>query len=139
MKGKTMSAESRAKMSAAAKARPSNRIGKKHSFETRAKISAATREMTPRGQDAPGYIDGKGVERLGLRSTMDLKRWRYEVYLRDKFTCQHCGDARGGNLCAHHIKPFAVFPALRFEVDNGITLCDPCHKAEHRRLRKEAA
>ena len=38
-KGSKMSDASRAKMRAAALARPSNRIGKKHSPETRAKIS----------------------------------------------------------------------------------------------------
>ncbi|WP_416360620.1 HNH endonuclease [Burkholderia gladioli] len=51
--------------------------------------------------------------------------------LRDRFTCQHCGDARGGNLHAHHILPFATHPELRVDVSNGITLCKPCHKAVH--------
>jgi len=126
-----MSEESRAKMSAAAKARPSNRTGKSHTLETRAKISAATRERTPRGPDAPGYIDGLGVERLGERLADAYKRWRYDVMLRDTFTCQHCGDARGGNLHAHHIQPFATHPELRLELSNGVTLCETCHKAVH--------
>lgn len=120
-------------MSAAAKARPRNRLGKKHSAETKARISAQTRLRTPRGKAAPGYIDGKGSERLGLRATQELKRWRYDVYTRDRYTCQECGDARGGNLHAHHIKPFASHPELRFDVSNGITLCERCHRAAHRR------
>lgn len=131
MKGKRMSEESRAKMSEAAKARPSNRLGKKHSAETKAKISAITRERTPRGADAPGYIDGKGVERHGIRLSSDLKRWRYQVYLRDGFACSHCGDGTGGNLNAHHIRPFAECPELRFDVRNGITLCEGCHGLAH--------
>jgi hypothetical protein len=131
LRGSKMSDESRAKMRAAAKARPSNRLGRPHSPETRAKISARTRERTPRGKDAPGYIDGKGVERRGLRASSELKRWRYDVYRRDEFACAHCGDDRGGNLNAHHIRPFAEFPALRFDTRNGITLCEGCHALAH--------
>lgn len=131
MKGKRMSAESRAKMSAAARARPSNRLGKRHAPEARAKISAATRKRAVRGMEAPGYIDGKGVERRGLRASAELKRWRYDVYVRDGFACSHCGDDTGGNLNAHHIRSFAEHPAMRFDVRNGITLCKGCHALAH--------
>ncbi len=58
------------------------------------------------------------------------------LFVRDLYTCQHCAQ-HGGTLEAHHIKPWVSFPALRFEIDNGITLCVPCHKAEHRRMRSE--
>src|SRR5260221_13708648 len=85
MKGKRMSAESRAKMSAAAKARPSNRTDKLHTAETRAKISAATRIAASSGKNASGYIDGMGMARRGLRASIQLKRWRYDVFLRDGF------------------------------------------------------
>ena len=34
---------------------------------------------------------------------------------------------RGNYLEADHIKPWAYFPDLRFELDNGRTLCRPCH------------
>jgi hypothetical protein len=131
-RGRSHTPAARAAMSAAAKARPSNRLGRKHTQQSRNLISQRTRERAVRGPDAPGWVDGKGHERLGLRHTADLKRWRRDVYARDGYRCQHCGDARGGNLHAHHIKSFATHPELRFDVSNGLTLCKPCHKAEHR-------
>jgi len=29
------------------------------------------------------------------------------------------------------LKNFADYPEFRFDVDNGITLCEPCHKKQH--------
>ena len=52
------------------------------------------------------------------------------VFERDNFKCQVCGKV-GGELNAHHIKEFSEYPELRFEVDNGITLCVNCHKKIH--------
>ena len=40
---------------------------------------------------------------------------------------QGCGK-RAGELHTNHIKPFAIFPELRFELANGRTLSVPCHK-----------
>jgi 5-methylcytosine-specific restriction endonuclease McrA len=97
----------------------------------RAKISAAVRKVALRGRDCPAYRDGKHVERMGERFTSEYKRWRYDVMRRDGFTCQQCGDAKGRNLHAPHIKPFATHPELRLDTNNGITLCEPCHKTVH--------
>jgi hypothetical protein len=38
-----------------------------------------------------------------------------------------CGKTKE-KLEADHIKPFALFPELRFDISNGRTLCLPCHK-----------
>lgn len=56
--------------------------------------------------------------------------WARAVISRDRATCQHCG-ATGVELHAHHVKPFAEYPALRWEVSNGITLCHRCHWDVH--------
>lgn len=76
-----------------------------------------------------------------IRTSFEYKLWRADVFERDKYTCQDCGE-RGGILNADHIKPFAIIikenniknfdEALKCEelwdIDNGHTLCVPCHK-----------
>lgn len=62
-----------------------------------------------------------------IRNSDEYKIWRKAVFERDDHTCQSCFK-RGGDLEADHIKPFALFPELRFITDNGLTLCKPCHR-----------
>ena len=57
----------------------------------------------------------------------EYKDWRRDVFLRDEFTCRQCG-AMHVYITAHHIKSFAYYPDLRFDLDNGMTLCEECHK-----------
>ncbi len=61
-----------------------------------------------------------------IRQSTAYKLWRKSVFERDDYTCQGCGQ-RGGYLEADHIKPFAFYPDLRFDLDNGRTMCQPCH------------
>lgn len=131
LKGSKMSDEARAKMSAAAKARPSNHTGKTHSPETRARIAAVTKERTARGENHYAYIDGRKARHVDVRRSTEYATWRLAVFTRDKFTCQDCQAQQGGNLEAHHLKAFADFPALRLDVDNGVTLCEHCHENRH--------
>lgn len=65
------------------------------------------------------------LNRLARQSPESIA-WRKAVFARDDYTCQHCG-LRGGTLEADHIKPFAYFPELRYELANGRTLCRKCH------------
>lgn len=66
------------------------------------------------------------------RCSWAYKRWRIDVFRRDGFACQSCGQT-GGTLNAHHIKGFTSHPDLRFDLANGVTLCEPCHIARHQR------
>lgn len=71
----------------------------------------------------------KGGNSRGYKTgyhSKEYKEWRMSVFLRDGFKCQCC-EVVGVYLTAHHIKSFAHYPELRFEVDNGITLCEECH------------
>ena len=65
------------------------------------------------------------------RKTREYEAWRHEVLLRDDCTCQECG-AKYCMLHAHHIEPWAINISKRFDINNGITLCETCHSALHR-------
>ena len=86
------------------------------------------RSINCKGTKAPNYKDGRCIERQLLRAGLKFKNWRKEIFKRDNYTCQYCGDNTGGNLEAHHIKGFAEYKELRFDINNGITLCKKCHK-----------
>ena len=57
-----------------------------------------------------------------------IRRWRGAIFRRDGRTCKRCG-ANGKNVLinAHHIVPWNKCLYGRFDINNGITLCKPCH------------
>lgn len=77
------------------------------------------------------WDEGEIAQAKRDRNSAEYAEWRRLVFERDGFQCQVC-EKIGGKLNAHHIKPFAKYKELRFEVDNGITLCEECHKKMHR-------
>ena len=54
--------------------------------------------------------------------------WRKRVLARDKYKCQMPSCKRKKGLQVHHIRKWSSASTLRFEIDNGITLCYGCHK-----------
>ena len=83
-----------------------------------------------RGENGPGWIDGRTSTNITIRSSIESHLWREAVFSRDGWTCLKCKTI-GNKLCSHHILNFAQYPELRFAIDNGITLCDKCHKEFH--------
>ena len=67
------------------------------------------------------------------RRSNKYKKWKEQVLKRDNYKCQKCGTKQ--NLVVHHIKAFAIDKALRFDIDNGITLCKDCQKEVHQNER----
>lgn len=88
---------------------------------TRRKISATLQGIPD--SEWSGFIES---ENAMIRKSIPYKRWRTEVFERDGYVCVKCGD--GGYINADHIKPFSIYPELRFDIENGQTLCVPCHK-----------
>jgi len=120
-----------------------NRLGKFHNEKTREKISRASNKkmksgeiesplikwykQKPRfGKNSPNWQGGKTIIGQGLRMSLIYKKWRYSVLERDKYKCVKCG-INDGKLQVHHKKSFSQFPQLRFDIDNGETLCAACH------------
>ena len=60
------------------------------------------------------------------RDSSEYKNWRQNVYKRVK-----CGSKE--KLNAHHIKSWKNYPELRYDLNNGVTLCEKCHIAWHKK------
>lgn len=93
----------------------------------RAKMSAAKRGKFV-GSGNPNWRGGIALKDLD-RGRYPYKMWTKAVKDRDGWRCRECGST--DRLHSHHIKPWARFPDLRYEVSNGITLCHACHEAAH--------
>lgn len=78
------------------------------------------------GELGSNWQGGLTSKTMIMRGRVEYKNWRTYVFQRDKYTCQCCG-AVGGRLRGHHIFSWHDNEHLRYDVDNGITLCDECH------------
>lgn len=95
-------------------------------FHAGVNLSGEIEVWTGRNKVAP-WLRGNKEQRHSPNNVC----WRASVFERDDYTCQDC-MARGGMLNAHHLKSFKKFPAFRYAIDNGVTLCMACHKKRHR-------
>lgn len=135
--------EEKEKISLTMKGRPAHNKGKPHSAETKQKISSSCRiaqssleyRLQKREEQLKRIAEGRhnnykgGITSVNkkIRDSFEYKLWRESVFERDNYTCQFC-KKRGGKLEADHIKEFANYPELRFDLNNGRTLCKECHR-----------
>lgn len=70
-------------------------------------------------------------EREKLRRIDGIDEWRKDVFTRDKYSCIKCKSI-GGKLNAHHIYSYDKHKELRIDVNNGVTLCETCHRSFHK-------
>lgn len=87
-----------------------------------------------RGENNPRYNPNlTEEEREGERNIEGYNDFIKNVYKRDNYTCQCCGEkGNGHNLNAHHINGYNWDKDNRTNIDNGICLCKDCHSKFHK-------
>lgn len=121
--GRRLSESTKRKLSLINTGKNHPNFGKHLSVETRKKISDAHK-----GEKANNWKGGITPINKAIRMSSQYKQWRTAVFQRDNYACIIGGRAHGSKLQADHIKSFAHYPELRFDISNGRTLCIPCHK-----------
>ena len=142
------------------------RLGQKHTEETKEKIrlSNTGKKMTEEqkkkmsiartgipafnkgmkrpefsGENHPRWVK----DRTKLKTSRDkmydtqYKYWMLDVKNRDGWKCKISNNDCSGRLEAHHILGWKEYPELRYQLNNGITLClahHPRKRAEEKRL-----
>lgn len=86
------------------------------------------------GKNNPNYnLNKTDEERLADRKYKEYEDFVQAIYKRDNYACQCCGKEKevSGHLNAHHLNSYNWDIENRTNIDNGITLCDNCHKEFH--------
>lgn len=128
-------------------------IGKKHKIESIIKMSLAkkgkkvsqkTREKISIALSGPNhYLWKKDRSKLcrktgqGERRTSSYAYWRKCVWKRDNWKCRMSNNDCKGKIVAHHIMGWKKYPKLRYNINNGITLCQfhhPRKRADEQKL-----
>ena len=122
----------RNKISEAKKGSLNPMFGKKLSVNHRYKISVSLS-----GEKAPNWKGGLTKINSIIRGSLKYRLWREAVFKRDGYMCVIGGKEHGSILHADHIKSFSKNIKLRFDVNNGRTLCVACHKKTETYLNRK--
>lgn len=69
----------------------------------------------------------------------DWRFWKKTALQRDDFTCQVCGLYDPEIMEVDHIKSKSLYPELKYDIDNLITICPNCHRRKTLRDIKNKA
>lgn len=94
--------------------------GRKWKFESRKKIQ---------GKKHYRWIADRELLKVSEKKHLDTKYkyWMLAVKKRDSWNCKMNNEDCSGALHAHHILRWSEHPNLRYDVNNGITLCKYHH------------
>jgi len=120
------------------------RLGHKHSIATKLKMSlvkkgnknaVGNKSNTGRfGSDAPCWIEDRSLVIKSEKKHLDgnYKTWMKAVKNRDSWCCRLSDKDCKGRLEAHHIFEWKLFPEKRYDLNNGISLCQFHHPLKKR-------
>ena len=110
--------------------------GKTHKLEVREKIGLSL--LGKYGEQSRRWVsDRTRIKRDTERGGQLHRFWSLSVKRRDDWKCRILNSDCEGKVVAHHILGWIDFPELRYEINNGITLCHAHHprrRAEEKRL-----
>lgn len=69
------------------------------------------------------------------KSKKEYRDWRSAVYKAYNFSCDICGckSSKDNKIVAHHLESYDINKTLRYDVSNGVALCEWCHKKFHKK------
>lgn len=123
--------------------------GEKRSLETRVKISDSKKGTIPwnKGIRYQRIKEGIRYQRIKDRSLLKTGRekaydtkykyWMIEVKKRDKWKCKISNQSCKGRKESHHILSWRDYPNERYNINNGITLCQfhhPLRRIDEKKL-----
>ncbi len=148
-KGKIFSEKHRRNLSESQKGHIPWNKGKTNVYSEKIVIRMSESQKGKYGKKNNNWKGGLTPLKKSIRHLFKYRQWRSDVFTRDEFTCQQCGQL-GGKLNAHHIKSFNLIlqyyeittlkQALECEeiwnINNGITLCKKCHQNLYKEVKK---
>lgn len=112
--------------------------GKRYTEEEKKRIGEVALRRNKEGKPVNQYGAYKGLEkrkRENRRADSAYIEWRRLIFKRDSYKCRINNDDCQGRMEAHHILAWRSHPELRYEINNGITLCHYHHP--RRRIDEE--
>lgn len=69
------------------------------------------------------------------KSKKEYRDWRSGVYKAFNFSCDICGckSSKKNKIVAHHLESYDVNIDLRYDISNGVALCEQCHIDFHKK------
>ena len=91
------------------------------------------------GSNSPMWIADRSKLKKSEKKHLDgrYRDWMLAVKNRDNWKCRMDNEQCEGHLASHHILDWVNYPELRYDINNGITLCHAHHprgRAEEKRL-----
>jgi 5-methylcytosine-specific restriction endonuclease McrA len=88
-----------------------------------------------RNENHYNWKGGITPERDAISIRKEYRDWRMSILNRDDYRCFDCGE-KDKKMQLHHLYPWDLYPRLRMESANAITLCVGCHRNREAQLRK---